>query len=68
MLVKWFHKAIVFLAILMAGTTVRASELEAGLRFHVMINSWNDFSHDSSLEPACEYGETYLDITKRELK
>ena len=34
----------------------------------VMINSWNDFSHDSALEPAKPWGEKYLDITRRELK
>ena len=34
----------------------------------VMVNSWNDFSHDSALEPASPWGETYMDITRRELK
>ncbi len=34
----------------------------------ILINSWNDFTYDTALEPTLEYGETYLDITRRELK
>lgn len=34
----------------------------------IMINSWNDFQKGNQLEPAIEYGTTYLEITKRELK
>ncbi|MGN0190828.1 MAG: glycoside hydrolase family 99-like domain-containing protein [Candidatus Cryptobacteroides sp.] len=34
----------------------------------ILINSWNDFTNDTALEPTLEYGETYLDITRKELK
>ena len=34
----------------------------------VIINSWNDFSKGTALEPSKKYGTTYLDITKREFK
>lgn len=34
----------------------------------IMINSWNDFQKGNQIEPAVEYGSTYLYITKRELK
>jgi hypothetical protein len=32
----------------------------------VLINSWNDFKSGTQIEPAKEYGRTYLDITKDE--
>lgn len=34
----------------------------------VLINSWNNFQFGTTLEPAKEYGSTYLDITKKEFK
>ena len=34
----------------------------------ILINSWNDFSHDNALEPTSEYGELYLNLTKQNLK
>lgn len=34
----------------------------------ILIDSWNDFTHDTALEPTVEYGDTYLDITRSELK
>lgn len=34
----------------------------------ILINSWNDFSTDSALEPTLEYGEEYLEITRSQLK
>lgn len=34
----------------------------------ILINSWNDFSIDSALEPTVEYGELYLELTKKNLK
>ncbi|HEX7847933.1 MAG TPA: glycoside hydrolase family 99-like domain-containing protein, partial [Chitinophagaceae bacterium] len=34
----------------------------------VLINSWNHFQMGTSLEPATEYGTTYLDITKTQFK
>lgn len=34
----------------------------------VLIDSWNDFAHDTALEPTSEYGETYLGITRQQLK
>ncbi len=34
----------------------------------ILINSWNQFEYSSSLEPATEYGETYLDLTRQFLK
>lgn len=34
----------------------------------IIINSWNDFTNDTALEPTCEYGELYLDLTRENLK
>ncbi len=34
----------------------------------VLINSWNNFQLGTSIEPAKEYGTTYLEITKKEFK
>jgi hypothetical protein len=34
----------------------------------VLINSWNNFQAGTTLEPAKEYGTTYLDITKAQFK
>ena len=34
----------------------------------VFINSWNDFQMGTTLEPAKEYGTTYLDITRKQFK
>lgn len=34
----------------------------------VIINSWNDFATASALEPATEYGETYLNMTRKNFK
>lgn len=34
----------------------------------ILINSWNDFTNDNALEPTCEYGERYLDLTRENLK
>ena len=34
----------------------------------VLINSWNEFKQGSGLEPTEEYGETYLDFTKKYFK
>ncbi len=34
----------------------------------VLVNSWNNFQVGTTLEPAKEYGTTYLDITKKEFK
>lgn len=34
----------------------------------VIINSWNNFQFGTTLEPATEYGTTYLDITKAQFK
>lgn len=34
----------------------------------VLVNSWNNFQVGTSLEPAQEYGTTYLDITREQFK
>ncbi|MDB5229401.1 MAG: hypothetical protein JWN76_206 [Chitinophagaceae bacterium] len=34
----------------------------------IFINSWNDFQKGNTLEPANEYNQDYLNLTKRELK
>ena len=34
----------------------------------IFINSWNDFQKGNTLEPATEYTNQYLLLTKRELK
>lgn len=34
----------------------------------VLINSWNHFQLGTSLEPSKEYGNTYLEITKKQFK
>jgi hypothetical protein len=34
----------------------------------VLINSWNTFQYGTSIEPATEYGNTYLNITKQQFK
>ena len=34
----------------------------------VIINSWNNFQFGTTLEPAVEYGTTYLEITKAQFK
>jgi hypothetical protein len=34
----------------------------------VLVNSWNNFQFGTTLEPATEYGTTYLDITKNQFK
>ena len=34
----------------------------------IIINSWNDFTNDTALEPTSEYGELYLRIVKGNLK
>lgn len=34
----------------------------------VLINSWNNFQLGTSLEPATEYGNTYLNLTKAQFK
>lgn len=34
----------------------------------VLIDSWNDFANDTALEPTSEYGKTYLEITRQQLK
>lgn len=34
----------------------------------ILINSWNDFSNDSALEPATEYGTEYLETARKQLK
>jgi hypothetical protein len=34
----------------------------------VMINSWNDFQKGTGLEPAKNYGTSFLDITKKQFK
>jgi len=34
----------------------------------IFVDSFNDFSHDSQIEPAQSYGTTYLDITRQEFK
>jgi hypothetical protein len=34
----------------------------------VLINSWNNFQFGTTLEPAKEYGTTYLEITKSQFK
>ncbi len=34
----------------------------------VIINSWNDFSRGTHLEPSKKYGTKYLELTKREFK
>lgn len=39
-----------------------------GSQHIILINSWNDFSTDCALEPAVEYENTYLDITRSQLK
>ena len=39
-----------------------------GAQHIVLIDSWNDFAFDTALEPTEEYGTTYLDITRNQLK
>ncbi len=39
-----------------------------GSNYVVIINSWNEFETGSALEPALEYGERYLDITREQFK
>ena len=34
----------------------------------ILINSWNDFSADTALEPTVEYGTEYMQIARRQLK
>lgn len=34
----------------------------------IIINSWNDFANDTALEPATEYGDIYLTLTRSNLK
>lgn len=34
----------------------------------VLIDSWNDFANDTALEPTSEYGRTFLEITRQQLK
>lgn len=34
----------------------------------ILIDSWNDFTNDTALEPTVEYGETYIGITRSQLK
>jgi hypothetical protein len=34
----------------------------------IFINSWNDFQKGNALEPTTQYGQEYLNLTKRELK
>jgi hypothetical protein len=34
----------------------------------VMVNSWNDFQKGTALEPAMEYGRTYINITRAQFK
>lgn len=34
----------------------------------ILINSWNDFTNDTALEPTAEYGSAYLEITRSQLK
>ncbi|NIG55926.1 glycoside hydrolase family 99-like domain-containing protein [Chitinophaga sp. Cy-1792] len=34
----------------------------------IMIDSWNNWTEDSQLEPAVSYGERYLNITRKEFK
>lgn len=34
----------------------------------IIINSWNDFTNDTALEPTTEYGEMYLELVKEKLK
>lgn len=34
----------------------------------VLIDSWNNFSVDTQIEPTLEYGTTYTDITRQEFK
>lgn len=34
----------------------------------ILIDSWNDFAHDTALEPTEEYKNLYLDITRQQLK
>jgi hypothetical protein len=34
----------------------------------VIINSWNDFSRGTALEPSLKYNKKFLEITKREFK
>lgn len=34
----------------------------------VLINSWNDYTNDTALEPTAEYGEKYMQITYDQFK
>ncbi len=34
----------------------------------VVINSWNNFQVGTAIEPAIEYGESYLELTKKQFK
>lgn len=34
----------------------------------ILIDSWNDFTYDTALEPTVEYGSQYLEITRSQLK
>ena len=34
----------------------------------VFINSWNHFQWGTAIEPAIEYGETFLDLTRKQFK
>jgi len=39
-----------------------------GKKRMVLINSWNNFQLGTTIEPAKEYGNTYLDITRKQFK
>lgn len=48
-------------------TFCNVAKRNVGSQNLIFINSWNDFRYDSALEPAIEYGDTYMNITRREL-
>lgn len=47
-------------------TFCNVAKRNVGSQNLIFINSWNDFRYDSALEPATEYGDTYIRITKEE--